>query len=62
MIACENDEARRNILLHHADLVWMDAQRDIGNAADLAAVGHRYATLRRTLAHGVLGAIGAIGV
>lgn len=61
VIACENDEARRRVLLNHADLVWTDAQRAIGNAADLAAVGRRYATLRRTLAHGALGAIGAVG-
>lgn len=62
VIACESDEARRSVLLHHADLVWADAQRDIGNAADLADVGRRHATLRRTLAHGVLGAIGARGL
>ncbi|TAL88356.1 MAG: DUF2254 domain-containing protein [Candidimonas sp.] len=62
VIACENDEARRKVLLHHADLVWADAQRDIGNAADLADVGRHHAMLRRTLAHGALGAIGARGL
>lgn len=59
VIACENDEARRKVLLHHADLVWTDAQRDVGNAIDLADVNRHYATLRRTLVHGALGSIGA---
>ena len=59
VIACESNDARREVLLHHADLVWADAQRSIDNAADLAAVGRRYAALQRTVAHGALGAIDA---
>ncbi|RZI75366.1 MAG: DUF2254 domain-containing protein, partial [Variovorax sp.] len=39
VIACEGDEQRRHFLLRHARLVWDDAQRDIGNPADLADVG-----------------------
>lgn len=60
VMACETDPARREVLARHANLVWSDARRDIGNEEDLADVGRRYATLRLTLAHGVLGAIGAL--
>ena len=59
VIACETDAERREALSHHADLVLTDARREIGNAMDLADVCRRHATLRRTLSHGVLGAIGA---
>ncbi len=58
VIASENDEKRREVLMHHANLVWADAQRNIGNKSDLADVCSRYATRQRTLAHGALGAIG----
>ena len=50
---------RRAVLLHHADLVWADAQREIANAGDLADIGRRRALLQRTMEQGVLGAIGA---
>jgi hypothetical protein len=40
----------------------LDAQREIGNEADVAGVGRRHATLRRTMAHGALGVIGARGI
>jgi uncharacterized membrane protein len=59
VMACESDASRREALLRHADLVWLDAQREIGNEADVADVGRRHAALRRTMAHGALGAIGA---
>jgi uncharacterized membrane protein len=59
VIACERDTDRRAVLRRHADLVWTDAQRNIGNEADLADVGRRHDTLRRTMAQGALGAIGA---
>ena len=61
VIAREGDAARREVLARHADLIWADAQREIGNKEDVADVGRRHATLRRTLTHGVLGAIGAGG-
>ncbi|AMM26320.1 DUF2254 domain-containing protein [Variovorax sp. PAMC 28711] len=57
--ACESDKDRRAALLDHANMVWLDAQRNIANSSDLADVGRRHDTLRRTLAHGALGAIGA---
>ncbi|RCW68167.1 DUF2254 domain-containing protein [Pseudorhodoferax soli] len=62
VIACEGSQSRRQELVRHAELVWADAQRDIGNAADLADVGRRFATLHRTLDHGALGTIGAVGI
>ena len=62
VVACESDKARQAELTRHADLVWADAQRHIGNAADLADVGRRFATLHRTLAHGALGTLGVVGV
>lgn len=62
VIACESDPARREVLSHHADLVWADAQRDVDNAADLDDVGRRHSTLQRTRTHGALGAIGARGL
>lgn len=62
VVACESSKTRHEELARHADLVWADAQRHIGNEADLADVGRRFATLHRTLAHGVLGAIGAVGI
>jgi uncharacterized membrane protein len=61
-VACEGDEQRRHSLRRHAQPAWDDAQRNIGNAADLADVGRRHATLQRTMAHGALGAVGARGV
>ena len=62
VMACENDADRKVVLLRHADLVWQDAQREIGNASDVADVGRRHATLKRTMSHGVLGALGAHGL
>lgn len=62
VVSCENAPDRRAALLVHADLVWSDAQRDVPNPSDLADIGRRHATLRRTAAHGALGAIGARGV
>lgn len=57
--SCEPDGARRRALARHADLAWVDAQRDIANPADLADVKRRHDTFLRTLAHGTLGSIGA---
>ncbi|MEJ7688663.1 MAG: DUF2254 domain-containing protein [Variovorax sp.] len=62
VMACESDKDRRAVLLGHADLVRSDAQRNIGNEADIADVGRRHDTLRRTMAHGALGAIGSRGL
>lgn len=62
LINRQRDPDRRAVLRRHADLVWTDAQRVIGNAADLADVGRRHDALRRTMAHGALGAIGARGL
>lgn len=62
VVACEGDEQRRHSLRRHAQPVWDDAQRIIGNAADLADVGRRYATLQRAMAHAALGAIGTRGL
>ncbi|MEO7547887.1 MAG: DUF2254 domain-containing protein [Ramlibacter sp.] len=61
VIVCEPDVQRRAVLLHHADLVWADAQREIANAGDLADIGRRRALLQRTMEQGVLGAMGATG-
>lgn len=61
VLTCEVDEGRRLVLLRHADKVWSDAQLTIDNEADRTDVGQRYASLIRTMAHGVLGAIGARG-
>lgn len=61
VIGCETDPARREVLARHSDLVWSNARRHIGNENDLADVGRRHATLQRTLASGVLGAIGVLG-
>ena len=60
--ACETDRDRRAVLMHHADLTWEDAQRDIRNPADLADVAHRYALLKRTVDHGVLAALSDIDI
>ncbi|VTU16637.1 DUF2254 domain-containing protein [Variovorax sp. RA8] len=59
VVACETNVERREVLLRHADLVWADARRSIGNESDLADIGRRHARFRRTMAHGVLDAIGA---
>ncbi|RYF72292.1 MAG: DUF2254 domain-containing protein [Comamonadaceae bacterium] len=61
VVACESDPERREALLQHADRVWADAQREIGNSADMADVGRRHQTLRRVMADGARGAIGAGG-
>jgi len=58
VIASESDEARRAVLLRHADLVWTDAQRDIANESDLSDVRRRHATVRQALVHGALAAFG----
>ena len=43
VIAGESYPERRAALRRHADLVWSNAQRDIGNEADLADVARRHA-------------------
>ena len=48
VIAREGDGGRREALLRHADLIWADAQRDIGNLSDRADVGRRHAALTRS--------------
>ncbi len=62
VIACESDAGRRSVLLRHADLIRDDAQREIGNEADLAEVVRRHGALVHALAHGVPGKIGASGL
>jgi uncharacterized membrane protein len=57
--SCEPDHARRQALARHAELVWVDAKRNIANPADLADLKRRHDTFLRTLAHGTLGSIGA---
>ena len=52
VLTCEPDLERRAHLVHHADLFWADAQRDVANASDVADIGRRYDFLRRTAAHG----------
>lgn len=59
VVACETNSERREVLSRHADLVWADARRGIGNESDMADIGRRHARFRRTMADGVLGAIGA---
>ncbi|MEO6985866.1 MAG: hypothetical protein ABI155_11035 [Paralcaligenes sp.] len=62
VFACEKYEKRRGVLMHHANLVWADAQRHIGNDSDLADVSCRNSRLRRTLTDGELGVIGELGL
>ncbi len=50
VLSCETEPDRRRAVLRHAELVWADAQRTLGNASDLADVGRRHDRLRR-IAH-----------
>lgn len=52
VMACEGDEGRRQVLLHHGALVWADAQRTIANQTDLAEVARRHTTLLSTMTQG----------
>ena len=47
--SCEPDASRRRELRRHAELVWVDAQREVANAADLADIGKRRASFLRML-------------
>lgn len=58
--SCELDEARRQVLLDHAERVGMDARRTVGNPLDLQDILARERTLRAVLEHGVLAAMGAV--
>ena len=57
VVTCETAEDRRAVLAHHAELVWSDAQRDIGNKSDLDDVFKRYLAFHRLLKDGALGVI-----
>lgn len=59
VMACETESLRKDALQRHADLVWQDAQREIGNEADKGDVKRRHDTFERTMLHGALGALGA---
>ena len=61
VIVCEQDPDRRGVLQHHADLVWADALREVGNASDRDDVRRHYQRFERAVAGGVLGALRAIG-
>lgn len=59
VIICEVAMDRRAVLAQHADLVWSDAQREIGNKSDLEDVFKRYLTFQRAVKDGALGVINA---
>ena len=55
---CEPDLDRRAALSHHAELVWSDVLRDVGNESDRHDVYRRYLGFRNASTSGVLGVIG----
>lgn len=57
VVACETAPERRQVLLMHAERVWVDAQENVANVADLADVRERYSMLLSVAANGVVGAI-----
>jgi uncharacterized membrane protein len=60
VVVCEEDPDRRDVLQHHAELVWIDAQREVGNASDREDVYRAYQRFERALEFGVLGALRAV--
>ncbi|GAA4024400.1 DUF2254 domain-containing protein [Actimicrobium antarcticum] len=58
-ILCESVADRRAILAHHVELVWADAQRNLGNKTDLDDVFARYLIFQRAVQDGALGMINA---
>lgn len=59
VITCEARKERRGVLAQHADLVWSDAQRRIGNESDVADVFTRYQAFRRAAQSSSASATGA---
>ncbi len=59
VVICETEIDRRAILLHHAELVWADAQRNIGNKIDRDDVFKRYLTFQSAVKGRTLGMINA---
>ena len=47
--SCEPDAGRRRELRRHAELVWVDAQREVASPADLADIGKRRASFLRMI-------------
>ncbi|WP_037473155.1 DUF2254 domain-containing protein [Simplicispira psychrophila] len=58
--SCEPEEARRQVLLGHAERVCIDARHTVHNPLDLHDILERQRTLQAVLEHGVLAAIGAV--
>lgn len=58
-VICEHAMDRRDVLAHHAELVWADAQSNIDNKSDLDDVFKRYLTFQRAAKDGVRGVIKA---
>ncbi|CAN5646263.1 hypothetical protein BH11PSE7_BH11PSE7_38120 [soil metagenome] len=59
VVICEADAGRRVVLSRHAELVWADAVREVGNSCDIRDVEQRYRTFQMALAAGVQGVVGA---
>lgn len=59
VVICEAAIDRRAVLSHHADLVWSDVLRTVGNESDREDVRRRYRRFQDAAKSGVLGAIGA---
>ncbi len=51
VLTCEADGSRRAILADHAELAWADAQRTVGNPADVRDIARRYQAFRCVLEH-----------
>lgn len=62
VLSCETEPDRRVALLRHAEQVWADAQRTIGNAADLAGVERSRSRLLRIANDPPLGGSEALGL
>ncbi|KRC17807.1 DUF2254 domain-containing protein [Acidovorax sp. Root217] len=58
VVVCESATDRKESLAHHAELVWADARRQLGNRSDRQDVHRRYRSFRSAAAYGVLGAVG----
>jgi len=61
VLSCETEPERRSALARHAELVWVDAQRTIGNPADLADVARSRSRLNRIANDPPLGGFEALG-
>lgn len=55
VVICETEIGRREVLLHHAELVWADTQRNIGNKTDVADVFKKYLTFQSAFKDRALG-------